>query len=49
MTTLEKSADLVGRILIAVIFVKSGVEKIGAYAGTEGYMEAAGPASYCRP
>ena len=42
MTTLEKSADLVGRILIAVIFVKSGVEKIGTYAGTQGYMEAAG-------
>jgi putative oxidoreductase len=42
MTTLEKSADLVGRILIAVIFVKSGVEKLGTYAGTQAYMEAAG-------
>jgi putative oxidoreductase len=42
MTTLERSADLVGRILIAVIFVKSGVEKIGTYAGTQAYMDAAG-------
>ena len=42
MTTLEKSADLVGRILIAVIFVKSGVDKIGGYAATQAYMDAAG-------
>ena len=42
MTNLEKTADLVGRVLIAVIFVKSGFEKIGGYAGTQAYMDAAG-------
>ena len=42
MTNLEKTADLVGRVLIAVIFVKSGFDKIGGYAGTQAYMDAAG-------
>jgi len=42
MTTTEKSADLVGRILIAAIFVIAGVSKIGTYAGTQAYMVSAG-------
>jgi putative oxidoreductase len=49
MTTLEKAAELVGRILIAVIFVKSGVDKIGGYAGTQAYMDAAGVAGALLP
>jgi putative oxidoreductase len=42
MSAMEKSADLMGRILLAAIFVDAGVSKIGAYAGTQGYMESAG-------
>ena len=35
-------AALVGRILIAVMFVMAGWSKIGGYAGTQGYMESHG-------
>ena len=35
-------ADLVGRVLIAVLFVLSGWGKIGGYAGAQGYMQSAG-------
>ena len=31
--------DLVGRILIATIFVAAGLSKITGYAGTQAYME----------
>jgi len=31
-----------GRVLLALIFIMSGVGKIFAYAGTVGYMESAG-------
>ena len=34
--------DLVGRVLIAVIFLLSGWSKIAGYAGTQGYMQSAG-------
>jgi putative oxidoreductase len=34
--------SLVGRILIALIFILSGVTKITGYAGTQGYMESMG-------
>ena len=42
MTVTEKSVDLIGRILLAAMFVDAGVSKIGAYAGTQGYMASAG-------
>lgn len=42
MTTYERLADLSGRILLAAIFLISGINKIGGYAGTQGYMESAG-------
>ena len=42
MTTYEKSADLVGRILIAAMFIDAGIPKVAAYAGTQAYMAAAG-------
>jgi len=31
-----------GRLLLATIFIMSGFNKIGGYAGTQGYMEAMG-------
>jgi putative oxidoreductase len=42
MTTTQKSADLVGRILIAAMFIAAGVPKIGTYAATQAYMASAG-------
>ncbi len=42
MTQLQNPIVLTGRILLAVMFVLSGVAKIGAYAGTQQYMEAYG-------
>jgi putative oxidoreductase len=42
MGTIEKTADLIGRILLAAIFLESGINKIGGYAATQGYMESAG-------
>jgi putative oxidoreductase len=42
MSTMEKTADLIGRILLAAIFLDSGIDKIGGYAGTQAYMESAG-------
>jgi putative oxidoreductase len=35
-------AALLGRILIAALFVISGFGKIGGYSGTQAYMQAAG-------
>jgi putative oxidoreductase len=42
MTTQQNFADLLGRVLIAAIFLVAGLNKIGGYAGTQGYMEAMG-------
>ena len=42
MTTQQNLADLLGRVLIAAIFLVAGLNKIGGYAGTQGYMEAMG-------
>jgi putative oxidoreductase len=41
-TNLQNSAALVGRILLALIFIISGFGKITGYAGTAGYMAAKG-------
>ena len=42
MNKLNVFYSLGGRILIALIFVISGLNKIGAIEGTQGYMEAMG-------
>lgn len=39
---LTDSAKLVGRILLALMFVMGGYSKIGGYAGTQAYMAAQG-------
>jgi putative oxidoreductase len=39
---LRGAADLVGRSLLASLFVISGLGKLAAYAGTAGYMESVG-------
>lgn len=42
MNTLQSLAAPIGRILLSLIFVQAGVNKIVNYAGTQGYMESAG-------
>jgi putative oxidoreductase len=39
---INKFGPLVGRILIAIIFLVSGIGKIGGFAGTAGYMASKG-------
>lgn len=39
---MKKFASLIGRILLALIFLMSGVSKIGDFAGTQAYMESYG-------
>ncbi|MBD3670179.1 MAG: DoxX family protein [Gammaproteobacteria bacterium] len=40
---MEKFSPVVGRILLAIIFLLAGLGKLGAgYAGTQGYMESMG-------
>jgi putative oxidoreductase len=42
MNTLQSLAAPLGRILLSLIFVQSGISKITNYAGMQGYMESAG-------
>ncbi|HHH42546.1 MAG TPA: DoxX family protein [Gammaproteobacteria bacterium] len=39
---LKAGTQLTGRVLISAIFIMAGVNKISAYAGTQGYMESMG-------
>lgn len=40
--TLQNAAEVIGRVLLAAIFLISGIGKISAYAGTAGYMASMG-------
>ena len=42
MNTLQSLAAPLGRVLLALIFVSAGLNKISGYAGTQAYMESAG-------
>ena len=42
MNKLHDAGDLLGRILISLIFIMAGYSKIGGYAGTQAYMESMG-------
>jgi len=42
MNTQQNFADLLGRILISAIFLLAGLQKIGGYEATQGYMAAMG-------
>lgn len=41
------AAKLVGRILLALMFVLGGWSKINGYAGTQAYMGSAGVPEFC--
>jgi putative oxidoreductase len=47
--TVKNIAELAGRSLLSVLFVLSGVGKIGAYAGTAAYMSSVGVPSVLLP
>ncbi len=42
MKIIENYSSLIGRILISLMFLLSGINKITGYSGTQGYMEAMG-------
>ena len=42
MNTFQSLAAPAGRTLISLIFVTSGISKLGNFAGTQGYMESVG-------
>ena len=39
---MNAGTQLTGRVLISSIFIMAGINKINAYAGTQGYMESMG-------
>ncbi len=41
-TITQNIATLLGRLLMSIIFIMAGINKIGGYEGTQGYMEAMG-------
>ncbi len=49
MATLSAPATLLGRIMLAAIFLQSGWGKIGGYAGTQVYMEKFGVSGQLLP
>lgn len=42
MNTIQNLADLLGRVLISLIFLLAGLQKIGGYEATQSYMAAMG-------
>ena len=42
MSPIEKFAAPIGRLFIALIFIMSGLNKMGSYSGVAGWMEAMG-------
>lgn len=40
--TIQNISTLAGRILMSIIFIMAGFNKIGGFEGTQGYMESAG-------
>src|SRR5258708_11097086 len=48
-STVKNVSELAGRILLSVLFLLSGVGKVGAYAATAGYMSSVGVPSALLP
>ena len=49
MTKVHEFSAPAGRFLLAMVFIMSGLNKIGAYAATQGYMEAMGVSGMLLP
>ena len=41
--------DFIGRIFMSVMFLQSGIGKVGSYAATSGYMASKGVSSFLLP
>ena len=48
-STVKTASELAGRILLSVLFLLSGLGKVGAYAATAGYMSSVGVPSVLLP
>src|SRR5438552_2767460 len=48
-STVKAASELAGRILLSVLFLLSGLGKVGAYAATAGYMSSVGVPSVLLP
>lgn len=48
-STIRNGAEFIGRILLVVLFLMSGLGKINAYEATEGYMASVGVPSIALP
>src|SRR5439155_11224245 len=48
-STVKAASELVGRILLSILFLLSGLGKVGAYAATAGYMSSVGVPSVLLP
>ena len=46
---INNASSLVGRALIAIVFIMSGYSKIGGYEGTQGHMESVGVPGFLLP
>lgn len=46
---MSKFSNLAARILLSAMFFMAGLSKIGAYAGTQGYMESQGVPGFLLP
>ncbi len=46
---MNKLLDMASRLLLAQIFIVAGYNKIGGYAGTQGYMESMGVPGFLLP
>ncbi len=42
LSTSQNTLSLVGRLLLALLFVPAGITKLGGFAGTVGYISSAG-------
>lgn len=49
MDKLTPIFDLGGRVFLAILFLLAGINKIGGYAGTQGYMESVGVPGFLLP
>ncbi|PJG58689.1 DoxX family protein [Aeromonas cavernicola] len=49
MDKMKDLALLLGRVLLSNIFIVTGGQKIGGYAGTQGYMESMGVPGFVLP
>ncbi|MFT5658213.1 MAG: putative oxidoreductase [Gammaproteobacteria bacterium] len=48
-TVINNTSTLLGRAMLSAMFILAGIDKIGGYAGTQGYMESVGVPGFVLP